>query len=855
MRIRALLAISAAVAGLSIGSAAQAAMTEKHMTAPEGTFERLASGVGNFFAPRYQLDGSVYGVRARRRGTLPSIQILPPHVRSGSLTPDVCGGTAAIVGWCDTPHDIAASAFGWDFSASGAGAIVGIVDTGIDLNHVEFAGRVLTGGCIVSSLNACTNAWDMVGGDNADFDTSPNVTHGTHVAGIAAGANVGIAYGASILPVKVCSSTNSGCAGVTSGIVLASELGADVINVSIGGPILSRSDIAGFRTAISNGSLLVVAAGNAGIRYPTGGFLSGAALKDGVRGSMIVVGATGVGGTDGYGRIARFSQTPGNRCEIHGGTRYCMKDYFVVAPGYYIWSAAGDGPGTADKYGYLSGTSMATPYVSGVATLIKGQWPDLTSSQIADIIFNTTDDLGAPGSDRIFGRGAVDVTKALDPLGYSAVVTSGTTMSTASGSGGAGGATATFVSGPIAAAVRNSSILRNVMVVDSYGRNFTANLTHSVYSPGFIDFNNMMFSDEFNTVTPFAGAVETDFGTVAASGFVVRTTTPRLLSGEFRTTDRNHYDLRDFELSASLMPGVVVNAGYKVDMAGNFNGYDARGSQAYDGLFFSASAVNSPYVGLTDGGSYIGSTIAVGSGVHLKFAASALNPQRPEYQVPVFSMLDQLRGPQRYFDLRTAQSMMAGASWDFASWGGLGLTATQTDEQNGLLGGFTTGALDFSKSAKTTSVGLSARLGFGDGWVTTVSYSEGITQLNLRPNGLVTDADTLRSRAYGLAIAKHGLFSDSDSLGFAVSRPVQFYSGGLNITAATSLDTNRNLVFSSEHLSLASGTPETDFEFGYVTSFLDGAVALQANAGYQMNLAGQNGTNALSVLSRVKINF
>ncbi len=56
-------------------------------------------------------------------------------------------------------------------------------------------------------------------------------------------------------------------------------------------------------------------------------------------------------------------------------------------------------------------------------------------------------------------------------------------------------------------------------------------------------------------------------------------------------------------------------------------------------------------------------------------------------------------------------------------------------------------------------------------------------------------------------------------------------------------------------MSLASATPETDVELGYITTFFDGALALQANAGYQMNFAGQSGTNALTVLSRAKINF
>jgi len=89
----------------------------------------------------------------------------------------------------------------------------------------------------------------------------------------------------------------------------------------------------------------------------------------------------------------------------------------------------------------------------------------------------------------------------------------------------------------------------------------------------------------------------------------------------------------------------------------------------------------------------------------------------------------------------------------------------------------------------------------------------------------------------------------------AVSRPIQVYSGGLGLSVDTGVDSLGNLINSSEHVSLASKTPETDFEMGYVTTFFDGALALQANAAWQQNLAGQTGVNSLAVLSRAKINF
>lgn len=856
MRIRhiGLAAITLAV-GLGL-SGAQAA---------SGSTKQISLDVGSFFAAsQYNADGTVYGVRARSQTQLPSIQILGTNARPlNTPTPGDCSLGGFPGGWCNTAHNISKKAFGWDFHAKGQGVIVGIVDSGIDLNNQEFTGRILTGTCFSYSANPCTDPTNNVGGDIGVFPAQD--THGTHVAGIAAGKNVGLASKANILPVKVCATFADSCGPVDDGIVWASQHGANVINVSIGGPIISADDISSFQTAVANGSLLVVAGGNSGNKYPSGGFLAGAALADGVRGSMIVVGATGCNGPNpsvpkncangGFGGPASFTQVPGTRCEVHGGQRYCMKDFFVVAPGLDIWSSVGNGLKKKSMYGYLSGTSMATPYVTGVAALVKGQTPSLTSAQVADIIFQTADDIGAPGTDPVFGRGAVDVSKALSPIG-DAQVRVATSSGSAAQSSGPRGALTSFATGPLAGAIQKSNLLKHAVVVDVYGRAFRADLTKDVYNKGFLA-DGYLASTQFTSYTPFVFSSASPLGgNFVASGYTVDTVTPRLLSGELLNEDRSRYNVRDLELTAPISNGVVLNAGFNLDMEGRFNDYDVNASPAYDGLFMSASAVNSPYLGFTDGGSFLGTTVALDNDLHLRFGASQLTPQRDLFEVPVFTKLAQIEGPGMLFDQRQASSTMAALSWDFAKWGGLGMTMSNTSEQNGLLGGFGSGALDLANAANTSALGLSARVGFGDGWVTTAAYSEGITQLDLRStNSLVTSADTLHSRSYGLAVAKHGLFGQDDSLGLAVSRPIQVYEGSVNLAMADDIDKDHNLILGREHLSLSTQTPETDFELGYVTTFLNGALALQANAAYQTNLQGQSGANAVSVLSRAKINF
>jgi|GEM_PF-684761 len=419
---------------------------------------------------------------------------------------------------------------------------------------------------------------------------------------------------------------------------------------------------------------------------------------------------------------------------------------------------------------------------------------------------------------------------------------------------GAINAMASYASGPLANVISRSTVLKNTVLIDSTGQNFQVDLTRAADLRG-LDPAPALMATQFTDVIPFAFGVESPVGPLFASGYATDTVTPQAVAGMYRgPADYHAYDLRDFSLGVTVAPGIDINVGYHLDMGGAFNRYDAGASLAYDGLFLSASAVNSPYASLASGGSFVGTTIALADDLHLRFGEVSLSGDRQSFDVNPYSLIDRASGPRALYDLRSASGTMAGLSWDFARWGGLGVTATRMNEQNGLLGGYNSGALAVANSANTTALGVSARIGFGDGWVTTASYNEGLTRLDLKPSSLFASASDLNSRSYGIAIAKHGLLGE-DSLGFAVTRPIQIYSGSAEIVAADGVDSNGDLALNRERISLAGVKPETDIELGYVTTFLDGALALQANAAYQLNAQGQNGNNSLSVVSRAKIKF
>jgi hypothetical protein len=144
--------------------------------------------------------------------------------------------------------------------------------------------------------------------------------------------------------------------------------------------------------------------------------------------------------------------------------------------------------------------------------------------------------------------------------------------------------------------------------------------------------------------------------------------------------------------------------------------------------------------------------------------------------------------------------------------------------------------------AESSALGISARVGFAEGWVTTLTYAEGVTQLDLNRDQL-GKSDALRSGAYGIGLAKTGLFGD-DAFGIALSRPLQIYTGSKGFGAQ-----NTNFALANTQAR------ESDVELGYVTTFLDGTLALQANAAYQVNAAGTRGQNAVAGVARAKLNF
>jgi hypothetical protein len=294
-------------------------------------------------------------------------------------------------------------------------------------------------------------------------------------------------------------------------------------------------------------------------------------------------------------------------------------------------------------------------------------------------------------------------------------------------------------------------------------------------------------------------------------------------------------ELRDIFVSAPVLPGFDLDfARWNYAPASVFAGSAAAG--LHDNPVIPGTALRSPYAGLGESGLYAGATIALTSNIDFHFGRAS-STRGGVYDLA--SPLPNDLAMQMRSGTHAIETTSLGFDWNVTDWADLGFTASQTVESGPVLGAVGTPVASATDSA---AIGISARVGFGEGWVTTVAYNEGVSQLRVNAHA---GQEPLRSQSYGFSLSKQGVFGD-DALGFTVSRPLQTYGG-----------TNFASISLASVLNRDAGTvaPESDFELGYVTTFMDGALALQANAAYQVNAKGEEGQDAVSVLSRARIRF
>lgn len=308
-------------------------------------------------------------------------------------------------GVADADMDVAEA---WDVTAGSRSVVVGVIDTGIDYNHPDLAANIwrnpreIAGDGIDNDRNGYVDdvrGWDFANNDADPFDDEG---HGTHVAGTigAVGNNgvgiVGVSWNVSLMALKFLGADGSGS---TSGAIAAinyatrmrQSFGVNVVatNNSWGGGGFSSALRDAIAAGGSAGVLCVAAAGNESANndatpsYPAN-----------YAGDAVI----SVAATDSSNRLATFSN-------------YGATTVDVAAPGVGIYSTV---PG--NRYASYSGTSMATPHVTGTVALLAAANPQATAAELRTAILSTAVPLPALAG-KVATGGLVNAAAALAAVG------------------------------------------------------------------------------------------------------------------------------------------------------------------------------------------------------------------------------------------------------------------------------------------------------------------------------------------------------------------------------------------------------------------------------------------------------
>ncbi len=290
----------------------------------------------------------------------------------------------------------------WDLSQGSSAIKIAIVDDAVLVTHQDLAGKIWTnpgeipGNGIDDDGNGYiddVNGWDASTNTNNPMPTSVQMSHGTHVAGIAGAHtnnNVGVAsigFNVSLIPVKSTNNVNT-VSHAFAGVVYATNAGADVINMSWGGNGFSQTGQNIMNNAANAGIVLVAAAGNdnsSQVFYPAG-----------------------------YNHVIAVASTTTNDAKSNFSNFGTYID--ISAPGSAIRSTyTGNSLNVINAYNRIQGTSMASPLVAGLCGLMLSLNPNLTPTQVKNCLLSTADDISAanPTQYTLLGAGRINAYAAM----------------------------------------------------------------------------------------------------------------------------------------------------------------------------------------------------------------------------------------------------------------------------------------------------------------------------------------------------------------------------------------------------------------------------------------------------------
>jgi hypothetical protein len=654
----------------------------------------------------------------------------------------------------------------YNSGATGAGIKIGVVDSGINPALSEFAGKIDPASRDVAGTRALS-----------DEDG-----HGTAVADVAAGLKddlgiQGVAFNSTIVALRAddpgsCATpktdTGGGCnffdSAIAAGIDAARLAGARVINLSLGGSAPGTLLLNAISNATSAGIVIVISAGNDGEK-PEGVNPDPFALVPAAAGSGNVIIAGSVGVSDGAGG------TDASQLSIFSNKAGTGANYYLTALGYRDQAISTDG-----KYYYWSGTSFSAPTISGAVALLAQAFPNLTGKQIVDILFKSADDLGATGTDTVFGRGRLNIARAFQPIGTTSLAGSQIAVTGSNGSmpAAAGDATTTASYGAI--------------VLDGYSRAYAVDLAKT-----------LRVADQSRPLERALGGMTQAAG--AAVGKFSVAMTVSLTPGREREVELARLGIGpgDARRARLIAGSAIARIDGKTAAAFGF----AEGAKAMERRLSGAEA--GAFLIARDSSADNGFSARRGASMALRRQVGPVGVTLSAENGRVWQDVATTATGSPYKLMAVAVDKRLGRTW---LSGGI----SRLDEHQTLLGGRLGGALGGGGST-SLFLDLEARREFGNGWSASLASRRGWTSFG---------AGKFQSDAYAVDLAKTGLLSGNDRIGFRLAQPLRIATGGFATMLPTAYNySTMQATNSLERFSLSPTGRELDAELSYGRSVTD----------------------------------
>ena len=685
-------------------------------------------------------------------------------------------------------HDAIAA---WQDGATGEGVGIAIIDTGIDPDNPEFAGRI-------SSASR-----DVAGNRGID---SPD-GHGTQVALVAAAARdgrgvMGIAYDATIIAFRAdlpgtCEgfdpvNPDTGCSfddsDIARGVNAAVAANARVINISLGGSTPSSGLSNALAAAAAAGAVIVVSAGNDG----EGGDLS----IDPANPDPFAIGTLNAGGAnviiagsiDGDAQISPFSNKAGRSAASFLTAQ--GEDVCCVYQDGQIYTETRDG---TDFIYVVNGTSFAAPQIAGAAALLAQAFPNLSGSEIVSLLLDNARDTGARGTDAIYGRGVLDIGAAFAPSGTTTLAGQGAALSLATAAGS--------VSPAMGDAGQQGAT--GAIILDGYGRAYAVDLAGRLrHAAPRRDLARALMGSA-RGASLLAGGIGASFS--IADSIHGPQGGPMQLRGE----DAAQAQLLAARISARVAPGTEFVFGFRQGAAG-LEG-SLRGADRPAFMVAQEAAADPGFAAMTEGSMAVRRDMG-GWGLTLSGESGAVwQPQLDDE----LSILPVRRN-------RLARYGISADARSGAIKGSVGASWLQEDAT--LLGSSFQGALVGRGGADSVFVDMAVQWSASPAWRIGVSMRQGFTRP--RTGGLMAGAAMLRTSGWSIDAARSGIFAQQDRLALRVSQPLRVESGALALNLPVAYDyATKSATMGISRLSLSPSGREITTELSWEGRIWGGTAA------------------------------